>query len=146
MPWRIGEILIQKKLIDWDQLQAALADQEKSKKLTGEILIEKQVLSKVLLFGALAQQYDMQFIDPEKVQNNPKAADCIPRSIAEKYRLLPLDIRDEVLYLGIADPRQSWPEEELDQLMGVRKIKTVLCLPEAIQSSLQVLYGQAASN
>ena len=146
MPWRIGEILIQKKLIDWDQLQAALADQAKTKKLTGEILIEKQILSKALLFGALAQQYDMQFVDPEKVQNNPKAADCIPRSIAEKYRLLPLDIRDEVLYLGIADPRQSWPEEELDQLMGVRKIKTVLCLPEAIQSSLQVLYGQAASN
>jgi len=146
MPWRIGEILIQKKLIDWDQLQAALADQEKTKKLTGEILIEKQVLSKALFFGALAQQYDMQFVDPEKVQNNPKAADCIPRSIAEKYQLLPLDIRDEVLYLGIADPRQSWPEEELDQLMGVRKIKTVLCLPEAIQSSLQLLYGQTASN
>ena len=39
--WRIGEILVQKKLITWDELDEALEEQKNTQKSIGEILLEK---------------------------------------------------------------------------------------------------------
>ncbi len=146
MRWRIGEILIQKKLIDWNQLNQALEEQQKSGARTGELLVKSGCITKTLFYGALAAQHGMQFVDPADIQMNPKAAAAIPYSIAEKYRLLPMDIRGDTLYVGVADPRQTWPQEELSHLTGIRKIKTVLCLPEAIQENMQTLYKPESSS
>ena len=141
MQWRIGEILIQKKLIDWEQLEEALLEQGEAHCLVGEILVRKRFISKTLLYGALAKQYDMQYVDPERIHINPKTIECIPRSIAQKYSLLPIDICDNVLFMGLSDPKRKWPKTELKELTKVQDIKTVLCLPEAIARMIDKLYA-----
>ena len=48
--WHIGEILIQKKLIDWKQLEEALDEQKQTRESVGEVLVRKQYIPKFLLF------------------------------------------------------------------------------------------------
>jgi type IV pilus assembly protein PilB len=141
MAWRLGEILIQKKWISWEQLEEALEEQEKTKELLGEILVRKKFLPKLLLFTALAQQHRMRFVDLHSIHINPQAVQWIPRSVAQKYSLLPIDRRGEVLFLGISTPRRIWPEGEIKAMAKVKEIRTVLCLPEEIQQMIEEQYG-----
>jgi len=141
MAWRIGEVLVQKKIITWEQLQEALEEQKKSREFTGEILVRKGYLSLFLLYKALAEQYKMRFVDLKHIKINPKAVELIPRSVAEKYSIIPIEIRQDVLLIGISNPLNVWPELELKQLTRLNDIRTVLALPDDIRQSIQENYG-----
>ena len=136
MTWHIGEILIQKKLISWEQLQDALEEQKKTKELTGEILVRKKYVSESLLFKALAEQYKMRFVDIKRTRVNPKAIQAIPKSIAEKYGIMPVEVVQNTLIIAISNPVHSWPEFELKALSKFSNIETVLSLPEDIRQAI----------
>jgi hypothetical protein len=140
MFWRIGEILVQKKLISWEQLEEALAEQRRTKEFTGEILIRKGYIPAVFLYKALADQYEMRFVDLKKTFINPKAVELLPRSICEKYGLFPIERGHESLIIGISNPLNTWPEMEIKQLTKIEKIDTVLCLPTHIQQAIEDHY------
>ncbi|MBN1688324.1 MAG: hypothetical protein JW893_04425 [Candidatus Omnitrophica bacterium] len=142
MSWRIGEILIQKKLLTWDQLKDALEEQERTKELIGEILIRKGLVHEHLLYKALAEQYVMRFVDLSRTRINPKAVALIPKSVAQKYNILPIELYRDKLTLGIGNPIHLWPEEEIKQLAKVTQIDTVLCVPTAIRKAIEESYHQ----
>lgn len=141
MTWRIGEILIQKKFITWEQLNGALEEQKKTKELTGEILVRKGFITRNLLYKSLAEQSGLSFVDLKRTKINPRAVEKIPMSIAEKYTILPVEIYDDILTLAIGNTLQAWPEKELRQLAGVKEIRCVLSLPEDIESAIRNVYA-----
>ena len=141
MTWRIGEILIQKKLITWDQLSDALEEQKRTKELTGEILVRKGYISRPLLYKALAEQHEVRFVDLKRTKINPKAVEKIPGSIAQKYKLMPIEMVNGELILGISNPMLVWPEAEIKQITQVAGIRTVLCLPEDVDEAIVRTYG-----
>ena len=140
MSWHIGEILIQKKLISWEQLEDALSEQRKTKEFTGQILVRKRYISELLLYKALADQHKIRYVDLKHTRVNPKAVASIPKSIAEKYTLIPIEIMKDTLTVGIGNPLNLWPESELKALTGFQEIHTVLCLPEDIKKTIQENY------
>ncbi len=142
MAWRIGEILVQKKLISWNQLEEVLEEQKKTKEFIGEILIRKGFISSSLFYRALAEQHKLRFVDLKRVKINPKAIELIPRSVAEKYSIMPIEIFNNALVIAISNPLGLWPEAELKELTKLPQIRTVLCLPSGIQQAIQEYYKQ----
>ncbi len=140
MSWRIGEILVRKKLISWEQLEEVLTEQTKSRKLVGEILIDKGYVSPLLFHIALAEQYKMRFVDLRRVRINSKAVDMVPQSIAEKYSVMPLEISNGNLIVAIANPLKVWPQTELKQINGAKEISSVLAMPEHIEQAIEEYY------
>ncbi len=140
MVWHIGELLIQKKLISWEQLEDVLQEQKKTKEMTGEMLVRKKYISQGLLYKTLADQYAMRYIDLKKTKINPRAVEIVPQSIAEKYLLMPIEVSNESLVIAISSPLNVWPEAELKKLTAMREIKAVLSLPEDIKTSIQENY------
>ena len=140
MSWHIGEILIQKKLISWEQLEDALEEQRKTKEFTGQILVRKRYISELLLYKALADQHRIRYVDLKHMHINPKAVAAIPKSIAEKYNVMPIEIVQGVLIVGIGNPLNLWPESELKELTGFTEIRSVLCLPDEIKKAIQENY------
>jgi MSHA biogenesis protein MshE len=143
MIWRIGEILVQKKLISWEQLEEALSEQKKTKEFTGEILIRKGFIPPIFLYKALSEQYQIRFVDLKRTFINKKAVEMIPRSICEKNGLFPIELGHESLIIGISNPLNSWPEMEIKQLTHMSKIETVLCLPTHIQIAIEEHYPKS---
>ena len=141
MAWRIGEMLVQKKLITWEQLEQALEEQKKTKEFTGEVLVRLGFISQTLLYKTLAEQYKLRFVDLKRVKVNPKAIELIPRSVAHKYSIIPIEARQDVLLIGISNPLNVWPELELKQLTKIADIRTVLCLPSDIRQAIEEYYG-----
>ena len=136
----IGEILVQKKWVSSRELEEALEEQKKTQELVGEILIRKGILSQPLLYKALAEQHRIRFVDLKHIKINPKAVALVPHAIAEKYSLMPIELRDEVLTVGISNPLNVWPEAELKHLTQAKEIRTVLCLPNAVHQAIQEYY------
>jgi hypothetical protein len=63
-PWRLlGELLVAKDLIGSDELEAALAEQRRSRRRLGEILVDRGALSAIQLLDVLAEQYGVALDD-----------------------------------------------------------------------------------
>ena len=138
--WRIGEVLIQKKLIDWKQLEEALDEQKRTREFVGEVLVRKQYVPRFLLFKALAERHAVPFVDLSHIQIDPGAVGRVPKSIAQKYGIMPIELQGDTLVIGISDPVKVIPAEEIAALAKVVKIKSVLCTPEAVNLSIQNHY------
>ncbi len=145
MTWRIGEILVRKRLISWEQLEECLNEQNKTREMTGEILIKKGYISAQLFYMALADQYGLKFVDLRRAHVNPKAIERVPRSVAEKYLLIPLEIMKDTLIIGISNPMKVLPEEELGKLSGLPRIQSVLCMPTQILHAITEHYPTPSS-
>ena len=139
--WHIGEILIQKKLIDWKQLEDALSEQKRTHEFVGEVLVRKQYIPRFLLFKALAERHAIPFVDLAHVFIDPRAVDRVPKSVAIKYRFVPIEMQDNILVVGISDPGAIFPEDEIAELAKVSEIKTVLCTPDALTIAIDQNYG-----
>jgi type IV pilus assembly protein PilB len=139
--WHIGEILIQKKLIDWKQLDDALNEQKRTHEFVGEVLVRKQYIPRFLLFKALAERHAMPFVDLSHVFVDPLAVERVPRSVAVKFGFIPIEIQDSTLVVGISDPCIVLPSPEIAELARVSGIKTVLCTPDAVAIAIDQHYG-----
>ena len=138
---RVGEILVEKGWITWQQLKKALALQQESGQRLGDILVQNKVLSRKELFHALASQSGMMFVDLSNVDAQKEAIHSVAKKLAQEYRIIPLVMKDKTLLIAIADPNGEWPEEKLRTLTDIQEIRTVLACPEDIEKALLKYYG-----
>lgn len=134
---KIGEVLVEKKLVSKAQIDEILKEQERSKKLIGELLVEKQLLSEILLYQALAFQHQMAFVDLEAIKLNAKLLEKIPFELIEEYTMLPIDLKDQVLVMAVSSPRCHVPKEELTVLTNAKEVQCVLSLPAQIEDVIR---------
>ncbi|HQB94540.1 MAG TPA: hypothetical protein PK997_04935 [Candidatus Omnitrophota bacterium] len=139
--WRIGEILVRKKLIDWKQLEEALLEQEKTRESVGEVLVRRKFIPRFLLYKTLAERHAMPFADLSRIRIDEAAIRRVPQSIAQKHGIIPVEIRGRTLVIGIGDPTAAIPEAELATLAKVDKIHAVLCTPEAVRAAIAANYN-----
>lgn len=145
MGWRIGELLVQKKWITWNQLEESLQDQKENRKLLGELLVDKNLVPRFYVYQALGEQNRIRFVDLPRTRINPRAVDLLPMDFALKHTLIPIEICAGALTIGISSAINSWPEAEVKQLTGMAAVQTVLCLPEHIRKAITEEYGRLES-
>ncbi len=102
---RLGELLVQAGLITSDVLEKALLEQKKrGGKRIGEILVEMKILTEQDLAATLAGKFHLPFVNLDEYPINPAAAPEIDRKAIEKYCVLPIDTDSRTLTLAIHDP------------------------------------------
>ncbi|MCK7577891.1 MAG: hypothetical protein MZV65_20370 [Chromatiales bacterium] len=102
---RIGDLLIEHKIISQEQLTSALADQKKSGRKLGRVLIENGYLTRgpaARFPGAPAQRpvHRSQALP----RSSPRPCGSSPRSHARRFRALALEDARDALLVGMADP------------------------------------------
>ena len=137
MYWRIGEILIREKLLNWAELEDVLRTQKITSRKTGEILLEKRYISESLLYQALAKQHEIKYVDLKKVRVDENVSDLIPKSIAKKYRIFPLQSFRKKLIMAVADPSDDWPRHEIASLAQADQVECVVATPSDIEEAVE---------
>ena len=97
---RIGDLLIAHKVISQEQLNTALADQKKSGRKLGRVLIENGFLSEDQLLQFLSQQLNVPFIDLKRYNYKPETVRLIPETHARRFRAIALEDTREALLVG----------------------------------------------
>ncbi|WP_455203595.1 GspE/PulE family protein [Kaarinaea lacus] len=114
---RLGDLLVEHKLISEGQLQAALAEQKKSGRKLGRVLIENGYVKEDLLLNLLSSQLNLPFIDLSTYQYQAEISKLIPETLARRYRVIALEQRGDSLLVGMADPTNIFAYDEVVKVL-----------------------------
>jgi MSHA biogenesis protein MshE len=133
LPIQFGDLLIAKQWIREDQLQIVLAEQEKTQKDLGEILVSLGLMKEKDLFDCLAEQFGIPFVDLKTVSLKADFSEQL--SEEESYSLGALLIKEEGdrWLVGLTDPLNL---PVVDRLKSILKHPIALALIKAEDLSL----------
>ena len=142
---RLGFILIAAGLITEEQLQEALKVQRgrRGTKL-GAILVELEFVSQTMLSRALAQQFNLPFVDLDDMAVDPAAVSVLTEELARKHSLLPVKLEDGVLTVAIADPLDITGVDRLRHTLPYT-IREVVAVPQSIATGIATYYANQHS-
>ena len=114
---RLGDLLVEGKLISRAQLDEALADQKKNGRKLGRILIENGYIKEDDMLKTLSQQLKIPFIDLLHYKFNPDTVKLIPEIQARRFRAVALSQDQHGVMVGMADPTNIFAFDELSRLL-----------------------------
>ena len=137
----LGEYLIERGLVNGDQIQKALDEQKKAGSRLGQTLIELGFLKEDELIVVLAQQLGLAHIDILSYGLKPSVVNLIPENVARRYELIALEKVANNLTIAMADPLNVFAIDEVQQLTSCM-IEPVICSRKALFKVLDRCYHQ----
>lgn len=115
---RIGDLLVEQKVITEEQLLTALKEQKKSGRKLGQTLINLDYLNEDDLLNFLAKQLSVPFVDLRKAQFRPEIVNKIPERVARRYRALVIKKHNNQYIVAMADPSDLFAFDEIVKHLG----------------------------
>src|SRR5258706_7828196 len=110
---RLGDLLIQHKVISAEQLDTALAEQQRSGRKLGRVLADLGMVAESALHQFLAKHLKVPFVDLKQLQLDSNAVRLLPEPLARRHRALVLRKDAQGLVVGMADPTDLHAYDEL---------------------------------
>lgn len=117
---RIGDLLVQNRVITHEQLMSALAEQKKSGRKLGRTLIDLNFINETELLNFLSRQLQIPFIDIAHYQRDEKVATSLPENLARRFRVMLLEDNEHDVLLAMADPTDLMGMDELTRILKKR--------------------------
>jgi len=138
---KLGDLLIERKLISTDQLDSALALQEKAKRPLGSVLVRMGVITEPQLTEALSTQLQLPF-EKLNFRETPSALlDLVPRNLAVLHSVFPVRMLDDGrVLLAVADRLNPKQRMEIEAALE-RKISLCLASRSELAIALRLGYG-----
>ena len=136
----VGEMLLTAGLITSEQLEEALHIQRETGKRVGDIFVEKGVLSSKDLMNILENQLKVPYVDLERVTLHYDLTRLVPVALARRNNLLPVEIRNNVLYVAIEDPK-NFPALDDVRITSRMDVQPMLAKGDSIREMIEKLYG-----
>ncbi len=115
---RLGELLIQQKLVTQDTIDQALRTQVGGNRRLGHILVRMKVITDDQLVETLASQLDLPICDIAS-RFSPEVCGTVPRYLCRQYGVLPLALKDNnILELAMANPADEEAKSDLENYTG----------------------------
>lgn len=141
---KIGEILIQKKVITAEQLEAALKESQRTGEIIGKVLVRMKIITQERLLEVLAEQMGLAYY--ASLKDFPISAEVVrvvPAKFVWHYKFMPLSIKGKSLTVAISDPLAVWLMEDLKLHLGF-DVERVLTTEDEINSAIKKYYGIGA--
>jgi len=114
---RLGDVLVQQRLISQEQLQQTLELQRQTGKKVGRLLIETGIITEELLANGLARQLRIPFVNLKTFPFRADVVRLLPESAARRFRALALEDKGDTLLVALADPLDLFAFDELTRLL-----------------------------
>ena len=144
----LGQILISKGILSEDQLRIALREQLKSNQPIGKLLVSLGFVSEATLRDSLSESLGKQGVDLSSAIIDPSALKLVPRELAKRHHLLPLDYdaRNRRLTIAVADSNDIVALDRIRGLAGDEiEIETLLAGETDIDRGIDQCYGHELS-
>jgi len=114
---RLGDLLVQEKLISHEQLQLALQNQKQSGRKLGRVLVDSSYVTEEQISEALAKQLHIPFINLKYYNVNLEIVRRLPENQARRFRAVALEERNGVLLVGMTDPTDLASFDEITRIL-----------------------------
>jgi len=140
---RIGDLLVQNKVIAESQLMQALAEQKKTGRKLGRVLIDMGFLDEDRLLEFLAQQLGTQLIDLKHFKFKAETVRLLPETHARRFRALVLAESQKDVLVGMADPTDIFAYDELARLLK-KPVRAALVREADLLLAIDLVYRRTA--
>jgi MSHA biogenesis protein MshE len=114
---RLGDVLVQQRLISQEQLQQTLDLQRQTGKKMGRLLIETGLITEELLANGLARQLRVPFVNLKTFPFRAEVTKLLPEAAARRFRALVLEDKGSSLLVAMGDPLDLFAFDELTRLL-----------------------------
>ena len=145
---QLGEFLVEKGLINHDQLRVALTEQKQKNDRLGKILVRLGLVSESVVRDVLAEMLRVESIDLSKVVPDSDAVALLPEDIARRFRLLPIayDPAARAITVAMADTFDVVALDQVSALLGGNiEVRTLLASEAEIQAAIDHFYDREFS-
>jgi DNA-binding response OmpR family regulator len=138
---QLGRILLKRRLISPEELEKQLNTQKQAK--DGVPIASRIAASGVVpeteVLRALSEQYGVPGIDLNQLALSLACLDMVPREVAESSRVLPVLVRDDRLFLAMANPQDKRVIDELEFVTG-RRIYPYVAITTTLEKTIRDAY------
>lgn len=136
---QLGELLIERSIINQRQLEKALGIQKEKGGLIGEILVELGFAKEEDIAQALTAQYGFPYLPLSNYEINPEVINIIPGRVARQYLLIPIDKIGNNLTLAMSNPLNVQAVEDVELLSGY-SVQTFVSTSSDIKKAIAKYY------
>ena len=136
---RLGDLLVDNKLISEGQLEEALKDQKKSGRKLGRILIDNGYIDENQMLEVLSKQLKIPFIDLQHFRFKAEIVKLIPEIQARRFRVIALSSDANGILIGMADPTDIFAYDELGRLLNTT-VRTAVVRESDLLKTIDLVY------
>ncbi len=143
-PGRLGELLVREKLITPLQLQKAAEEQRNGGGRLGYQLTKMGFIEENELTAFLSKQYGIPSINLYEFDIEPEIIKLIPKEVAQKHQVIPVNRSGNTLIIAMADPSNIFAIDDIKFLTGYN-IEVVVASEAAIVEAIEKYYTSNVS-
>jgi len=137
----LGEILIDKGLITHEQLDNALQIQKAERKLLGKVLIEKGYVQEEVILELVSEQLAIPFISLHDFPEvDPEVLTMVPKTLAYQHTLFPLYKDGNTIQIVMDNPFDNFAMEIIQYNTGC-DVVTAVAVKSEIMEFIKKYYG-----
>ena len=135
----LGELLLELNIISPERLEEALAEQHKTGKMLGEVLLRKKFIEKKVLGGILEYKLDIPYVNLLEYDIDKDIVTLFPREFIKQHNSIPVKKEDNMLFVAMASPLDSGIIEKLRIKSGM-EIVPLLTTPADIDEAVNFYF------
>ncbi len=131
-----GEILVQKGLISRDQLAWALGEQEVTKEFLGKILLEKKWVKERDLMLALSEHFNMPLADLKNQYIDWDLVKHFSPSLIMDHHYFPFKGDERSVTMAVTNPLDAWSLKMAEDEARGLELKLALASPAEMEDAI----------
>jgi len=139
---RLGQLLMRAGIITDRQLNDALEVNAATGSPIGRVLVDLGYASQGAILSVMAKQIGIEYIDFSERQPQPNAVAVIPRELAERYTLMPIEVISGTLVVAMADPQNVLALDDLRIISGL-EVQPAISTKDDIIAAIEEYYKVA---
>ncbi len=141
---RLGVLLMRAGIITERQLNDALEVHKATGSPLGRVLVDLGYATQGGILSVMAKQIGIPYIDFSVTSPDANAIAVVPKDLATRYTLMPVEIVDDELVVAMADPQNVLALDDLRIITGY-EIKPAISTKDDIVAAVQEFYKVAAT-
>src|SRR3989338_3107303 len=138
---QLGEILLERGVINEAQLDKALKIQKEKGGLIGQILVMLGYTKEEEIAQVLTVQYGFPYLPLENYEINAEAIKLIPENVAKQYNLIPVDKIGDLMTVAMSNPLNVQAVEDIE-LITKCKVQVFVSTMTDINNAIKKYYGK----
>src|SRR5579883_817502 len=138
---KLGEILLERRLIAPEDLERALELQRERNDKLGKILVDLGFVAARDVLSALAEQLQVPVVTIDGAASSPET-EALSAKFLRQFKCLPVALHDHTMTLAMADPLDFETRASVEACTGL-KVQAGIAAEQEILDAIDKFYGQA---
>lgn len=137
---KLGEMLVESRLITKEQLMQALAEHKKAGLKLGQYITRQGMLNEAQIVDMLSRQLKIEKYHPDSYSIDTNLARLIPVETAQKFQIAPLQKKGRLLIIAMTDPLDIGALDAIEVSTN-SEVAPVVCTEREINQLISGVYG-----